>query len=192
MVIKYLSQRDNINLDGTPNHSSQCMISSFTMFYNYLSEKFQFERISELSYLALINANLKPDETRFDWLPHIRTLNKILAGRKINYELQRRLVIESKEKIRSNIDNGFPTVMSIDISSILKNAKGHIVVCVNYDETGYYFHDPYGDARTGYTNTNGENVCYTEELLKKLITNSRNCAILEKINRNEVAGAGHG
>jgi hypothetical protein len=177
-VPEYLSQRDNFKL-GTDKiePSNQCFLTSCTMFVKYIGEKeniLTIKNISEDEYQRVINGicitkNIPFNTTgrmvggRYLWDTHntaLDALSKPLSVKRINY---------TKDLIRKQIDCGYPVVMGIDISNYLKGASGHIVMCVGYDENGLIFHDPYGDAVTGYKDHNGKSVHYSHADLQNLM-----------------------
>lgn len=178
----YLSQRDNLNLDETPNRFNQCMISSFTMFLNWCADHYKFIKFDERAYLATIQNwidNTKENDTRFDWNAHIDCVNKILEGQKIDERLRLMTLENVKPKVYEALNKNIPVPMSINISSFYNGAKGHIVLCIGWNESGLFFNDPFGDAKSRYKKSDGESVFYSQAELQHMIDSDRKCAILE-------------
>lgn len=57
--------------------------------------------------------------------------------------------------VDNELRNGRPVVLPGDFT-----ASGHIVTAIGYTPTGYIVHDPWGDALTGYADTNGRRLFY--------------------------------
>jgi len=173
--VSYLSQRDNFNLDGTKNESNECMISSFAMVLNWIAQKYFIPTLvmSEYEYLHIIStSSLKEGkEDRFWMALHRRIGNNLFSVLKLPLEFYE--AIASYDTIVERLKAGFPVVVGTDISLFLPNATGHIIVAIDYDELGIYFHDPYGNALTGYKDPNGKRVYYTKKHLKSLLNNTK-------------------
>lgn len=177
----YLSQRDNKNLDGTDNRVNQCMISTFTMFMNWCADRYKFEHFDELAYLATIEGwikNTRETDSRFDWQVHVDVVNTILEGKKVKDRLEIEKTIPSKKEVIESLQNNIPVPMSINISAFYNGAHGHIVLCVGWNESGLFFHDPFGDAKSRYKKADGESVFYSQAELNEMLDNDRRCAIL--------------
>ncbi|NJK59891.1 MAG: hypothetical protein HC918_06040 [Oscillatoriales cyanobacterium SM2_1_8] len=65
-------------------------------------------------------------------------------------------------QIRYEIDQGRPVVMG---GQFVRSPAGHIVCVIGYTPEGFIVHDPYGDARTGYSVTEGPSLLYTYRFL---------------------------
>ena len=85
---------------------------------------------------------------RYVWAFWQRFINKELTG----YEAKFRGMTQAG--IRDYIEC---TRTPIVIGTKLTHA-GHIVVCVGFDEHGFYLNDPYGDPMSRYKNHNGAGV----------------------------------
>lgn len=126
-LLPYETQRDNLNLDQTPNRSNQCMIESFAYLTRYsglLVDDKSFSQISTYSYLHNIEKVelRKKDESRFHGLLHIRYLNFVFKDR---LEFER--VVMTPSEIRAYIKKyKAPVVAGMWISHLLKGAKSHI------------------------------------------------------------------
>ena len=179
----YLSQRDNINTDGTTNRTTQCFISSGTMFLNAMADRFKFTKFDELAYLSTIEGwtkQTRETDTRYDWQVHKDVINTILEGQKRKEFVEIHKVQDSHKKILESLDDNFPVLCSINISKFYNGAVGHIVLIVGYNEIGTFFHDPFGNAKTRYKNQDGQCVLYSQTELKDMIDSDRRCMIIEK------------
>jgi hypothetical protein len=174
-LVPYETQRDNFNLDQTPNRNNQCMIESFAHLARYAGQILNdraFDRITAYSYLHNIEkVNLrKPGEDRFHGLLHIRYLNFVFQGR---LEFER--VTFSNQQIRDYIQKyKAPVVVGFWIGHLLRNATSHISPVVggsNSIPKTLILQDPYGDPNTNYGNHNGELVRVTDDFLKKMLVN---------------------
>lgn len=177
-LIPYETQRDNWNLDQTPNRNNQCMIEGFThltRFGGLLVNDRSFSHISAYNYLNNIEkVDLRePGEDRFHGSLHIRYLNFVFKGR-LEFERTKMTLKEIKEYLRKY---QAPIIGGFWIGHILKGAKSHIAPIVgSYEsqkEKGLILQDPYGDPKTGYTNHNGELVKLSDEFLSKMITDEK-------------------
>jgi hypothetical protein len=59
------------------------------------------------------------------------------------------------DEIRAHLDSGNPVVVHGYFTG-----PGHIVTVVGYNQNGFIVNDPWGDWKSGYGDTNGENVVY--------------------------------
>ena len=170
---KYISERDGIKL-GTniPETSKQCFASSCTMLCNFMGTFFGIPAIKRMSldeYNRVLSGALPVgmnfEEGRYLWTSHEKIMNAMIGP------FIARTSACTYEKIRKQIDSGFPVVMGIDIQIIFGASRslGHIVLCVGYGDHGLYFHDPYGDATEGYKNHDGETVFYSYDFLVQLL-----------------------
>lgn len=177
-LLPYETQRDNWNLDQTPNRSNQCMIESFAYLTRYagrlVGDK-SFSDITAYSYLHNIEKVelRKKGENRFHGLLHIRYLNFVFKDR---LEFER--VDLSFDEIRDYIKKyKAPVISGFWIGHLLKGAKSHISPIIGgYEsgkEKGLKLHDPYGDPNSNYKNHNGENVKVSDVFLKKMIVDSK-------------------
>lgn len=66
-------------------------------------------------------------------------------------------------EVRNELLNGRPVVLGADLTP-----SGHIVTIIGYNRYGYIVHDPWGDAYTGYSNTEGRRISYSYGYLNRV------------------------
>jgi len=196
----YYSQKNNLNPDGSPNMSkagtdsakkygrfNQCFISTTTAcqnqivssllkkgFKSYIPNPHIDERATLLALLGP-NAELWPDPDRFLWENHKKfvtaNLTAIFPG--INFELKFQLVDNSYRKIiKTSLEAGFQGWISIKTQS----GSGHLISFIRESENGIWACDPAGSYLKGYgnlANTDGRDVFYDNETLKKMLIQDR-------------------
>ncbi len=74
-------------------------------------------------------------------------------------------------QIRHEIDQGRPVVVG---GQFVRSPAGHIICVIGYTREGFIVHDPYGDARTGYTVTEGPSLLYTYSFLTQELVGDGN------------------
>ncbi len=159
--VQYFSQRDNESKDGVVNGSNMCNLTSLAMVMEYNGidvgngTKQYEDRLYEIAKeLGLGGDNLweKTEKVYEGIIEHINKLNST------NYQIivtnEKREHKQFEDIAKSLINQHKPVITS----GYFPN--GHIITIVGYDDTGWIAHDPYGDARTKYTNTNGRYVHY--------------------------------
>ncbi|WP_411821243.1 hypothetical protein [Leptospira sp. 'Mane'] len=172
---EYLSQRDNLSSEGTPDHFTQCFIASDTMFLRWAQKTYQPSKktlIDERAWLAAIENNLSGRETRFFWAVHERALNKVLN--RIDAPFTLRAIPANIQSIAEQIESGFPTILSMMGTAYKETVKGHVWLAYwteknPQSEIGFGGHDPYGNALTGWKDQNGNRIFYGSKDLRKMI-----------------------
>ena len=66
-------------------------------------------------------------------------------------------------EVRNELINSRPVVLAGDFTP-----SGHIVTVIGYNRYGYIVHDPWGDAYTGYSNTEGRRLPYSYSYLNRV------------------------
>ncbi|WP_413164002.1 C39 family peptidase [Capilliphycus salinus ALCB114379] len=59
-------------------------------------------------------------------------------------------------EIKEELINGRPVVIGADLTP-----AGHVLTIIGFNKAGYIVHDPWGDAYTGYSNTEGRRLLYS-------------------------------
>lgn len=170
----WLSQKDNLNPDGTSNMTwsknwkrfNQCFISSATATFNQVCQRiikknkldFKFTPMDELTYLTSIlktaNGNKTPTEDndkRFDWEFQTKFLNLITSkpiaelGTWVNCSFE-------EEAYKRSIRSGLQCVIGIWIKDYYPSGNGHVVSGVGWCDTdtddkmdGIFINDPAGN-----------------------------------------------
>ncbi len=135
-----------------------------------LTEKIQkgVKKVSRFRYefhMEMMNQNFKANNIPFTWVAEKATPANIIS-----------VLNGKKPKV-------FPqsVIIGTEISQFLKNVpkpyskggayKGHIQLFVKRTDTGFISKDPYGNAASGYSDKNGDNVFYNDGMCKYLISN---------------------
>ncbi|WRH68869.1 MAG: C39 family peptidase [Planktothrix sp. GU0601_MAG3] len=58
--------------------------------------------------------------------------------------------------LKNELINRRPVVIGVDTTP-----SGHIITVIGYNSQGYIVNDPWGDAYTGYSNTEGRRIIYS-------------------------------
>lgn len=186
----YLTQRDNTDIDletflRKPNKSTQCMVSSFSMwllqFGHFIeNEKWKNEwnekSAEEILYLLVMTytKNSPENDTRFMSEVFRKVIDPMLDPLGWKMQVKRNY----PELLADVLDTGQGVVVGTNISSFLKGASGHIQYFIGYEKdvgeklTGFYSCDPYGDCRDGYKTRTLEKgfVFYPIETINRLLT----------------------
>jgi Peptidase_C39 like family len=140
--VPYFSQRDNPRSPG-----STCNVTSIAMvmYYHGVRSKGGGQLEDELLQWCLNKGG-----------PGCQTdnamLSKLIAayGFKTSFSTTRKWA-----EIKTELVNRRPVVLGGDFT-----ATGHIVCVIGYTPQGYIVNDPWGDALTGYTDTEGRKLLY--------------------------------
>jgi hypothetical protein len=182
--IRYNSQRNNINFDGTFPGSKQCFTTCSWCFMSFYTNKIDakddvglskyFDDLETTIGLPGIGEEMKQKD------------NSIVGKSSQYWEVQKygittylnRNGIKGKavcnyvgyyNMIKLLVDSG-PVILGTNTLGGLSG--GHIILAVGYDDKNLIVHDPYGNALTNYKDTNGEYVSYPDEYLKKFFVNN--------------------
>ena len=66
-------------------------------------------------------------------------------------------------EIKNELNNRRPVVIAGDFT-----ATGHIVTAIGYTYSGYIVNDPWGNALTGYSSTEGSRLIYPYEYMDRV------------------------
>ncbi|MEG4505533.1 C39 family peptidase [Microcoleus sp. F6_B4] len=140
--VPYFSQRDNPRFDW-----STCNVTSIAMVLYYYGLRSQWGGQLEDELLQWC----------FDYAGQgSQTDHSVLSaliqayGFKTSFSTTR-----TWAEVRSELLNGRPVVLAGDFT-----AAGHILTVIGYNSQGYIVQDPWGDALTGYSNTEGRKLMY--------------------------------
>lgn len=182
--IPYNSQRDNYGFK-TLGAWSQCFSTSSCMFLSYYIPeptndafvKAFIERIDlAINPKADLGAKIKQayswitkDMTLW-WLSQKVAIESYLAKHNISPTLTFRESDGTFEELIAALKKG-PVIVGTNKLGGLPN--GHIILLVDYEDKTKCFiaKDPFGNAYSGYKDTNGDNVCYPVEWFKNYTLN---------------------
>ncbi|HSF73624.1 MAG TPA: C39 family peptidase, partial [Microcoleus sp.] len=140
--VPYFSQRDNPRFDW-----STCNVTSIAMVLYYYGLRSQWGGQLEDELLQWC----------FDYAGQgSQTDHSVLSaliqayGFKTSFSTTRRWA-----EVRSELLNRRPVVLAGDFT-----AAGHILTVIGYNSQGYIVQDPWGDALTGYSDTEGRKLMY--------------------------------
>lgn len=150
LSVPYLSQRDN-----RFQPRSTCNVTALAMIMRYYGRRSRSGRqLEDELYQWCVNR----------YGPNTQTDNTVLVqlarsyGFVAQFSTQRTwLQIQTQLRLRRPVMlGGYFT------------AGGHIVCVTGFNSSGYWVHDPWGDALTGYRNTNGRRRFYPRGYLEKM------------------------
>lgn len=140
--VPYFSQRDNPRF-----YWSTCNVTSIAMVFYYHGSRSQWGGQLEDELLQWC-INHYGEGTQTD---HTVLTELIRAyGYKHSFS-----TVRSWSDVDNELINGRPVVIAGDFT-----ASGHITTVVGYNNQGYIVNDPWGDALTGYTYTEGRRLLY--------------------------------
>lgn len=141
--VPYFSQRDNPRF-----YWSTCNVTSIAMVFHYYGVRSQWAVQLEDELLQWCFNNYGQGSQ----LEHSVLSALIRAYRfKTSFSTTRRW-----SEVKSELMNQRPVVLAGDFT-----ASGHILTVIGYNSTGYIVHDPWGNALTGYRNTEGRRLVYS-------------------------------
>ncbi|MGB3536242.1 MAG: C39 family peptidase [Microcoleaceae cyanobacterium] len=148
--IPYFSQRDN------PRYSwSTCNVTSIAMalFYHGLRSRSGGQLEDELLQWCFdyAGADSQTDHSVLSAL--IQAYNF-----KTSFSTTRNWI-----EVKEELINRRPVVLAGDFTP-----SGHIITLIGYNEQGYIVHDPWGDAYTNYSNTEGKRLLYSYSYLDQV------------------------
>ncbi|MEL7036425.1 MAG: C39 family peptidase [Cyanobacteria bacterium J06592_8] len=148
--VPYFSQRDN------PRYSwSTCNVTSIAMvlYYYGLRPQYGGQLEDELLQWTLNYAGAGAQTEHNVLTALIRAY-----GFQSSFSTTRRW-----SQVREELINGRPVVIGADTT-----AAGHIFPIIGYNSYGYRVNDPWGDAYTGYVNTEGRRLLYSYGYLNQV------------------------
>lgn len=162
--VGYNSQRDNFVVKDIKG-SSQCFSTCAWMLLSYYApEMYKFDDDEGLKHYITELTRLNASDA-FEWSCHAKLIDKYMraAGFRgnviINIDLDTGLGLCSKESLWSALACN-PVIIGTKKMSGLPG--GHIILGIDNDINGNpIVNDPYGNALTGYKDTNGAGVTYT-------------------------------
>ncbi|MGB3403177.1 MAG: C39 family peptidase [Microcoleaceae cyanobacterium] len=148
--IPYFSQRDN------PRYSwSTCNVTSIAMalFYHGLRSRMGGQLEDELLQWCFNHAGAGSQTNH-------SVLSALIQayGFKTSFSTTRNWV-----EVKEELINRRPVVLAGDFTP-----SGHIVTLIGYNNEGYIVHDPWGDAYTNYSNTEGQRLLYSYSYLDRV------------------------
>ena len=148
--IPYFSQRDN------PRYSwSTCNVTSIAMalFYHGLRSRMGGQLEDELLQWCFNYAGIGSQTDH-------SVLSALMQayGFKTSFNTTR-----SWQEVKEELINRRPVVLAGDFTP-----SGHIVTLIGYNNEGYIVHDPWGDAYTNYSNTEGQRLLYSYSYLDRV------------------------
>jgi len=148
--VPYFSQRDNPRF-----YWSTCNVTSIAMVMYYYGLRAQWGGQLEDELLQwCFNYAGQGSQTDHSVLSEmIRTY-----GFKSSFSTTRRW-----SQVRSELLNNRPVVLGADTTP-----SGHILTIIGYNRYGYIVNDPWGDAYTGYANTEGRRIVYSYGYLNRV------------------------
>lgn len=141
MNVPYFSQRDNPRY-----YWSTCNVTSIAMVFYYYGVRSQYGQLEDELLEWCLNKDGDGSQTNHN------TLVALIEayGFKASFDTQR-----SWRDIKEELINGNPVILCG-----LFTHGGHIVTVVGFTPDGFIVNDPWGDALTGYTYTEGRKVLY--------------------------------
>jgi hypothetical protein len=139
--VPYFSQRDN------PRYPwSTCNVTSIAMALYYYGRRSQWSQLEDELLQWCFNRYGEGCQT------NNYVLSEMIQayGFKTSFSMTRKWV-----DIRDELISRRPVVLGGDFT-----ASGHILCVIGYTSQGYLVNDPWGDALTGYTNTEGRRLLY--------------------------------
>ena len=148
--VPYFSQRDNPR-----NASATCNVTSIAMIFYYYGVRSKSGGQLEDELLQwCINRYGAGSQT-----DHTVLSNLIKAyGFETSFSTTRKWA-----EVKSELMNRRPVVLGGDFT-----ASGHIVTLIGFTPQGYIANDPWGNALTGYTNTEGRKLLYSYAYLDRV------------------------
>ena len=180
LKIGYNTQRNNDSFGGKFPSWNQCFTTSAIMFMSYFTPSIKAEDdITLAKYLddvedTIGNAGIGEEIARRDhiqgstsywWSVQQAGITKWLNNNGIQGKALFKESVHSLTDLPGILDKHGPVILATDKMGGLPG--GHIILAIGYDSTGIIFNDPFGNATTGYQNTNGANVLYSYEFLMK-------------------------
>lgn len=146
--VPYFSQRDN------PRYSwSTCNVTSIAMVFYYYGRRGSTGLLEDELLQWCLERYGEGSQT-----DHTVLSNLIRAyGYKTSFSTTRHW-----SEIRSELQSGRPVVIGGDFT-----ASGHIVVVIGYTSQGYIVNDPWGNALSGYTDTEGRKLTYSYSFMNQ-------------------------
>jgi len=179
--IRFNSQRNNFDFAGKFKGYQQCFATSAWMFMSFFSDFFRADDDKQLAkYVDDVcnevgESGIGEEEAKYHklsgnsayyWLVQSAGIKKWLgsAGKKIaiSYDSQ-----STADKIKSALKDS-PVIVGTNRLGGLKG--GHIILIADIDGEDFIVNDPYGNARTNYTDHNGDSVRYPVAWLSKYLT----------------------
>ncbi len=141
--VPYFSQRDNPRY-----YWSTCNVTSIAMVFYFYGVRSQFggQLEDELLQWCFNYAGVGSQTEHSVLTALIRAY-----GFRSSFSTTRRW-----SQIKEELINRRPVVIGADLTP-----AGHILTIIGYNRTGYIVHDPWGDAYTGYANTEGRRLIYS-------------------------------
>ncbi|NDJ17029.1 C39 family peptidase [Myxacorys almedinensis] len=141
MNVPYFSQRDNPRY-----YWSTCNVTSIAMIFYYYGVRSQYGQLEDELLQWCINKEGLGSQTNHN------TLTALIQayGFKSSFDTRR-----TWRDVKEELMNGKPVVLCG-----LFTHGGHIITVVGFTPDGFIVNDPWGDALTGYTYTEGRKLLY--------------------------------
>lgn len=180
-VIEYNEQRDNFDFKGIFKGSCQCFSTTVWMFLSFFCSLFKAKDDKMLATFVDDVCNLVgspgiaediakeysldvKDNLAYQWLIQEHAIQKWLWSKSVKgttvlkVDLRTGRGLASWDEIRQALKISPVIIRTYKMGGL---PGGHIILIVDIDGNDLICNDPYGDARTGYKNINGENVRYS-------------------------------
>jgi uncharacterized protein YvpB len=141
MNVPYFSQRDNPRY-----YWSTCNVTSIAMVLYYYGVRSQYGQLEDELLQWCLNKDGEGSQTNHNTLVALVQA----YGFKASFDTKR-----TWQDVKEELINGKPVVLCG-----LFTHGGHIVTVVGFTPDGFIVNDPWGDALTGYTYTEGRKVLY--------------------------------
>jgi uncharacterized protein YvpB len=146
--VPYLSQRDNPRL-----YWSTCNVTSIAMaFYYYGVRSKDGGQLEDELLQWCLNKGGEGSQTNHN------VLSELVRSYGFKSQFSTRYTFQD---VKDELTNGRPVILCGMFTH-----GGHIVTAIGYTPSGYIINDPWGDALTGYTYTEGRKLLYPYSYIK--------------------------
>lgn len=151
LAVPYFSQRDN-----RFRPESTCNVTAIAMVLAYYGVKPK-------------NANEQLEDEMYRWVRDrygdgAQTDHSVLVKLVEAYGFQDSYATNRTwDEVKAELSNRRPVVVGGYFTQ-----TGHIVCIIGYTPQGYFVHDPYGNALTGYRDRNGKRVFYDNDYMERM------------------------
>lgn len=146
--VPYFSQRDNPRFNW-----STCNVTSLAMVFYYYGRRGSGGQLEDELLQWVLNRYGEGAQTNHSVLVELAQS----YGYKASFSTKR-----TWAEIKSELINGRPVVVAGDFTD-----SGHILVAIGYTSQGYIVNDPWGNALSGYSNTEGRKLIYPHSYMNQ-------------------------